>query len=172
MVETVEQTLQEVRRLSFDLRPSLLDDLGLIPALRWNLDRQAQQAGFAAQFRGNLPSRLPAYLEVACFRIAQEALTNVVRHAGAKQVSVELQQHTMELQLTVRDDGVGFEVPRAFERATAGTGLGLLGMQERAQLVGGRLEIESVPTYGTEIRLLVPLSNTEVDSRNTGEALL
>jgi signal transduction histidine kinase len=159
-VAIVDRALQQVRNLSLDLRPSLLDDLGLVAALRWYLDRQAQRAGFAAEFTADPPGiRVPANLETACFRVAQEALTNVVRHAQAKRVRVELRQQGSELHLRIRDDGIGFEVPAARQRAARGGSLGLLGMQERVLLIRGRIEIHSAPGQGTEIHVSLPLTN-------------
>jgi PAS domain S-box-containing protein len=158
-IRTVDRTLQQVRNLSLDLRPSLLDDLGLVPALRWYVDRQAQQAGFSAQFAADpLEKRLPPDLEIVCFRIVQEALTNVTRHAQAQQVGVELWQRGDELQLIIRDDGVGFDVQTTLDRAVHGASMGLLGMEERALLLGGQVEIKSAPGRGTEIRARFPLT--------------
>jgi len=158
-VTVIERALQQVRNLSLDLRPSLLDDLGLVPALRWHVNRQAERAGFTAVFTTDaLEARLSPDLEIACFRVVQEALTNVVRHARAQHVLVELQQRDTELELTIRDDGVGFDVQSALERAMHGASLGLLGMDERVSLVGGQMEIESVPMRGTEIRARFPLA--------------
>jgi PAS domain S-box-containing protein len=152
-ISTVERALQQVRTLSLDLRPSLLDDLGLVPALRWYVDRQAQQAGLSMEFAADpLEQRLPPDLEITCFRLVQEALTNVVRHAQAQRVSVELRRRDGELQLVICDDGVGFDVQDALQRAVRGASLGLLGMQERILSVGGQIEFESAPTRGTEIR--------------------
>jgi len=154
----VKHTLQQVRELSLDLRPSLLDDLGLVPALRWYLDRQAQRVGFEARLMADaLEVRPSVNVEITCFRIVQEALTNVARHAQAKRVSVELRQRGAELHLTIRDDGQGFDVEEALRRAARGASLGLPGMQERAQCVGGQLRIESAPGRGTEIRAIFPL---------------
>ncbi len=156
-ISLVERTLEQVRNLSLDLRPSLLDDLGLAPALRWYLDRQAQRAGFAMQFVADpWETRLPADLETVCFRVAQEAVTNIVRHAQASQVQVELRRSEVELQLIIRDDGVGFDVREARARAAAGASFGLQGMEERVRLVGGQLEIESTPEQGTQIRARFP----------------
>jgi PAS domain S-box-containing protein len=161
-VGLIESTLQQVRDLSRDLRPSLLDDLGLVAALRWYVNRQAQRAGFIPQFVADpLETRLSPDLETACFRVAQEALTNVARHAQAQHVSVELRPGPPELQLIIRDDGVGFDVRAALERAAHGASLGLLGMQERVLLVGGQIDIESTPAQGTEIRARFPMSGTE-----------
>jgi len=96
-------------------------------------------------------TRLPAEVETACFRIVQEALTNVIKHASAQRVWVELDTTPSEALLLLRDDGIGFNVQAARENALLGGSLGLLGMQERAQLVGGRFEIKSGKTGGTEI---------------------
>jgi signal transduction histidine kinase len=159
-VALVDRALQQVRNLSLDLRPSLLDDLGLVAALRWYLDRQAQRAGFAAEFVADPPGiRAPAPLETTCFRVAQEALTNIVRHARAKHVRIGLRQQGNELHLTIRDDGIGFDVPGARQRAARGGSLGLLGMQERVLLIRGRIEIHSASGHGTEIQVRLPLTS-------------
>ncbi len=158
-VSIVDRALQQVRNLSLDLRPSLLDDLGLVAALRWYLDRQAQRAGFAVEFVADPPGiRASPSLETACFRVAQEALTNVVRHAQAKKVRVELRQRDPELHLVINDDGVGFEVAAARQRAIRGGSLGLLGMQERVLLIRGRIDIKSEPGHGTSIHACFPLA--------------
>jgi PAS domain S-box-containing protein len=158
-VGIVEQALQQVRNLSLDLRPSLLDDLGLVPALRWYVDRLARRAGLAVQFAADrLEKRLPADVETTCFRIVQEALTNVMRHAQAQQVSVELRRRDEDLLVVIRDDGVGFDLRHTLQRTERGASLGLLGMQERVHLVGGQIEIESAPTRGTEVRIRFPMS--------------
>jgi signal transduction histidine kinase/DNA-binding NarL/FixJ family response regulator len=159
-VAIVDRALQQVRNLSLDLRPSLLDDLGLVAALRWYLDRQAQRAGLAAEFVADPPGiRASTGLETACFRVAQEALTNVVRHAHAKQVRVEVHLRGAELQLLVQDDGTGFDVVAARRRAAGGGSLGLLGMQERVLLIRGRIEIRSTPGQGTEILVRLPMTS-------------
>jgi PAS domain S-box-containing protein len=157
-IDLVKQTLQQVRQFSLDLRPSSLDDLGLIATLRWYVDRQAQRGGFAAQFRAEpLEMELPPELEITCFRVIQEALTNVLRHAQAQQVRVELQQHEAELGLTIQDDGVGFDVKAALNRTAHGASLGLLGMQERVRLAGGQFDLQARSGQGTTIRVRFPL---------------
>ena len=157
-ISIVDRTIKQVRNLSLDLRPSLLDDLGIVAALRWYIDRQAQRAGFEAQFLASPPElRLPADLETTCFRIVQEALTNVVRHAQAKRVRIELRKQPDALLLTVLDDGIGFDLREVGQRTAGDTSLGLLGMRERVQLVGGSIEISSHPEWGTEIQVLFPL---------------
>jgi PAS domain S-box-containing protein len=160
VVNNVENTLQQVRDLSVNLRPSLLDDLGLVPAVRWYLDRQAQQVGFSAQFFADptLERRLPPHLEVACFRIVQEALTNVARHAHAQSVRVEMREQNQELVLCIVDDGVGFDVQKALQDSARGVSLGLLGMQERVNLVGGKVEFVSALNKGTTITIRLPLT--------------
>lgn len=158
-ISIVEVALQQVRSLSLDLRPSLLDDLGLVAALRWYVDRQTQRAGIIGEFVvKSLETKLLPNLETTCFRIVQEALTNIVRHAQAQQVYIELRQQENQLHLVIRDDGVGFDVQAARERATDGGSLGLLGMEERALLVGGQINIESVQQHGTKIHVWFPLT--------------
>ncbi|MBI4420915.1 MAG: PAS domain S-box protein [Gemmatimonadetes bacterium] len=161
----VDQCLRQVRSLSLELRPSLLDDLGLAAAVRWYLERQAERAGFAAQLEDHLREhRLPTDVETTCFRVVQEAITNVARHAQASRVDVSLAQRDGGLDLLVRDDGVGFDVAAARQRAAAGDSLGLLGMEERVALVGGRLQVESGPGRGTEVRVNFPLGAAPRDS--------
>ncbi|MCL4562038.1 MAG: GAF domain-containing sensor histidine kinase [Chloroflexi bacterium] len=159
-INLIDRTLQQVRNLSLDLRPSLLDDLGVVAATRWYLDRQAQRARFTAHFLADPPElRLSPTLETTCFRVVQEAITNVVRHAQAKDVWVELKQRDAYLEINIRDDGIGFDVMAARERGENDTSLGLIGMEERVQLVGGNLQIKSNPNpgYGTEIRAVFPI---------------
>jgi PAS domain S-box-containing protein len=166
-IDVVEHALGQVRNLSLDLRPSLLDDLGLVATLRWYVDRQAQRGGFAAQLVIDLPeipSYLPPELETICFRVVQEALTNIMRHSQARNVRVELRQREAELLLRVHDDGVGFDVQAALENAMKGASLGLLGIQERIWQVGGQIDIRSAPGGGTDIQACLPLSSPAPDS--------
>jgi PAS domain S-box-containing protein len=157
----VEGVLQQVRDLSLDLRPLMLDDLGLVPALRWYVQRQAQRAGLTLHLEIEaLDRRPPPRVETACFRIVQEALTNTMRHAQARNVWVELWPHKDELHLVVRDDGLGFDVEAARVRAAQGASLGLLGMQERAEFLNGTFEVESSAGHGTEIRAWFKLDLT------------
>jgi signal transduction histidine kinase len=159
-VAIVDQALQQVRSLSLDLRPTALDDLGLVAALRWYLDTLAQRSGLGTEFSADFSDlRVSNQLETACFRVAQEALTNVARHAGAKNVRIELCAHPPEFHLTIRDDGVGFDVPAARRRAARGGSLGLLGMQERVFAMGGRIDIVSAPAKGTVVRIMFPMAD-------------
>ena len=159
-IEAVDEALRLVRDLSVDLRPPLLDDLGLVTALCWYVDRYAKRTGIVAEVIVELADpneRFSRELETACFRIAQEALTNVVRHARAKDASVTLRKEGAILILSVKDDGVGFDHEALQRRAPRAATLGLLGMQERAHAAGGVLEIHSRVSKGTEIRLKLPL---------------
>lgn len=153
----LERTLGQVRRLSRELHPAVLEDLGLVSGLRWLVDRMARSRGIELQFSADsLASRLTPEIEIACFRIAQEALTNIARHARARQGQVELRQSDGMIVVSVADDGIGFDVQTARQGAALGTSLGLLGMQERVQAVGGTLEIESNPEHGTLVRARFP----------------
>lgn len=149
-------TLEAVRRLALDLRPSALDDLGLVPALHWYTDNFGQHWGIKARFRADgLNRRLPPELELVLYRVAQEALTNVAKHARARRVRVELERHGLWVRLMVEDDGSGFHVKEAM--SSKERGLGLFGMQERLALVGGKFHIESQPGKGTKVVAEVPL---------------
>ena len=157
-LEVVERVLEQVHDIALNLRPSILDDLGLEPALRWLTERQAALIGLQARFHADpLEQRLEPVIETECFRVAQGALTNVVRHAQAKTVSVELRKEAGQLHLRVRDDGTGFDVAAVREQAVRGASLGLLSMEERAVLAGGQLEFNSVPGQGTEVHAWFPL---------------
>lgn len=162
----IEHTLNQVRDLSLDLHPSILDDLGLVPALQWYLDRQAQRANLVIELTADPPElNLPAEVKTTCFRITQEAMTNIIRHANAKQVRVQLHQRRGELELLIRDDGSGFQVDTARRRAALGASLGLVGMQERMALVGGRLGLKSEQGVGTEISARFPLRLAQVGDK-------
>jgi signal transduction histidine kinase len=159
-IECVDQAMQRVRDLALDLRPSVLDDLGLAAALRWYVDRFAQKAHWEMHLSIAPIAKLEPAVETTCFRLAQEALTNVARHAQAAHVWFDLHLSGQEVELRVRDDGVGFDVPAARERAIGGASLGLLGMEERVSLAGGEFEILSAPDTGTEVRARFPVRST------------
>jgi PAS domain S-box-containing protein len=158
-IDILEQILQNARQISFDIRPPVLDDLGLAPALRWMLDDSAARAGLNSKFFAD-PNlrRADVESETACYRVASEAVSNVVRHAQAGKVWVELLNAGNALQLLVRDDGIGFDVGDA-EKRVARNRLGLVGMRERATTVGGQFECKSAPGHGTEVRALFPISS-------------
>ena len=159
-IEAVDQLLRLVRDLSVELRPPVLDDLGLATAIRWYVDRYTKRTGLNVEVMIELPDeneRFPRELETACFRIAQEALTNVVRHANASHIFVQLAKEGDVLLLTIRDDGVGFDLASLRTRAPHASTLGLIIMQERAHAAEGVIEINSTPLQGTEVRLSLPL---------------
>lgn len=167
----IDQTLQHVRDLSLELRPSLLDDLGLVPAVRWYLSRQAERAGWTVDVQVDEFLSPPQNIAIACFRVIQEAVTNVIRHSNATRVTVSLRQQEGDLLLLIHDNGRGFEVQKALAEATKGQSMGLLGMQERIRFLNGSISINSNPGHGTEVRVRVPLSplsspfRTEVSTR-------
>ncbi len=153
-IRILDDALQQVRRLALALRPSMLDDLGLGPALRWLAEQTATRSGFEVTL--NIPvlePRLPSEMETACFRIVQEALTNITRHAGAKHVTIDLRREDATMLLSVVDDGCGFDLAAVRARAVQGASMGVLGMQERAMLVGGQLDIASSPGQGCQLRV-------------------
>lgn len=151
--ELVVTTLRDVRRLAVELRPAALDDFGLVPALERLRDTVADQSGLDIELQSHLDAeRLPTELETALYRIAQEALTNVVKHASASRVSMALSRRDRAIALVVQDDGRGFE-----SRDGGGAGLGLTGMRERVALLGGRLGVESTEDAGTMITAELPL---------------
>jgi two-component system sensor histidine kinase UhpB len=165
-VELSAHTLEQVRRLSVDLRPSQLDDLGLEPALRSMLERQAATASFTPHFDAAFDgTALADEVETACFRVCQEALTNIIKHAGAQNVWIRVEQQAGRLHLRVRDDGSGFDPGQGRARASAGKSFGLLGMQERAMLAGGQMEIHSAPGQGTEVQAWFSLTDNSTDGR-------
>ena len=150
--ELVVSTLQDVRRLAVELRPSALDDFGLVPALERLADTFRQQTGIRVDLEASLDAeRLPRDVETALYRIVQEALTNVVKHAEASHVSITLTRKDGSVVAVVEDDG------RGFESQTPAGGLGLLGMRERVSLVGGRFTVEAAAGSGTTLVAEVPV---------------
>jgi PAS domain S-box-containing protein len=168
-LKMLDEALEQVRDLSVDLRPPLLDDLGLVTALRWYIDRQTQRTGVPTSFTCDTVDpdlRLSSEIEIACFRIAQEALTNVVRHAQAKLVTVRLSQDGTHLHLVIKDDGVGFDLEaRRTQSLTSGT-LGLDGMEQRAHAVGGLISIDSADGKGTALSVQLPLEMPKPKTRS------
>jgi PAS domain S-box-containing protein len=155
----IEHLLQSVRALSLDLRPPLLDEIGLAAALTAHAQTQAARGGLALRLvvDKSLPRCDPA-VEIACFRVAQEALTNVLRHACATKVEIELRRCGDELQLQVRDNGTGFDVDATNTRAAGGASFGMLSMRERVHLTGGRFVCKSASGQGTEIEASLRIS--------------
>lgn len=156
-IESVDRAMETVRDLALALRPSVLDDLGLPAALRWYADRLARDARIEAHLSIDALPRLAPELETTCFRVAQEALTNVARHARARRVWLDVHLRAGDLEFAVRDDGIGFDASAARDRAIGGASMGLLGMQERVTLVGGEFEVTNRPEGGTEVRARLPV---------------
>lgn len=153
----IDKMMQRVRDLSLDLRPSLLDDVGLVAAVRWYVERQVGRAGLAVELVADESlSKLPPDVTTACFRVIQEAVTNVLRHAKATRLGITVQERAGEVHLSVQDNGIGFKVAQALERAAMGNSLGLIGMQERVSFIGGELSIDSAPGGGTTIIARMP----------------
>ena len=158
----VSELLQQVRQLSLDLHPSVLDDLGLAAALRWVVRTRAGDSDLEVTWE--LVDGLPRFTEVTehtAFRVFQEALSNVLRHSGARKVSVSLTHDGATLELVVSDDGRGFEPDAAYKHAHEGKSLGVLGMRERARLAGGRIAIESNVGKGTHVHMWLPAKRRE-----------
>jgi signal transduction histidine kinase len=156
----LDHLLRQVRQISVDLRPPVLDDLGLVPALRSLFDQQTRIAGLKMHFAASdLPIMIDKETQTTCFRIAQETLTNILRHARARSVSCSLEVHDDLLSLKIADDGVGFDTG-AVERCGMQAGCyGLLGIKERALLVGGDVRITSSPGHGTVIDVFLPIGS-------------
>ena len=164
LIEDVRSRLADVeeqlRRLSHELRPPMLDLLGLLPSLQFLAQGVAQRSGLVIAVQGSLPGRLSPLVEIALYRSVQEALTNITKHAKASRVTVQIQQEesdeTTMIICSVKDDGIGFDI-RAVSGPDPRHGLGLLGMRQRIKAVSGSLEFKSVPSLGTEVRIQVPL---------------
>jgi PAS domain S-box-containing protein len=155
----VRRLTTQVRSMSLELRPSMLDDLGLVPALIWLFDRYKAGQRLRIEFEhAGLSGRFPPAAETACYRIVQEALTNVQRHAGVSRARVRAWLADDHVHLTIEDAGRGFNVDSARK---SGLSAGLSGMQERAALLGGELSIESIPERGTRVAAKLPLVNFE-----------
>jgi PAS domain S-box-containing protein len=151
--------LEAVRNIAYRLRPAHLTDLGLMSSLRWHIDKVVRPTGLSCTLGGNLKEiRLPAELEVCCFRVAQEALNNVIKHARATRIEVHLDRLADSITLSVRDDGIGFDVSKAYLTAENANSLGLIGMRERIAAMNGWLEVNSSPGHGTEIIATLPLA--------------
>jgi signal transduction histidine kinase len=148
--------LDDVHRLILDLRPSVLDDLGLLSAIRWCAERTLKERGVAVRCEFGELARLPPELETALFRMCQEAMNNIARHAQATQVLIEVGVEGAEVHVDIEDDGKGFDQAEV-SRRPGRPHWGLLGIAERAELLGGRATIDSSPGAGTRIDVWIPL---------------
>jgi two-component system sensor histidine kinase UhpB len=153
-----EQTLENVHKMIFNLRPTLLDDLGLASAMHWYAKNNLEPAGVQVQFESaaNL-GRLPPTVETAMFRIAQEAITNIVRHAHARHARIQLFCNKAKLGLVVQDDGCGFDASGVMRNSDSAHRWGLFGIQERVAVLNGNFQVESRVGAGATLRVEIPL---------------
>lgn len=158
MLAILDTTVAATRRIAADLRPLLLDDLGLVPALEWLAQNFSQRHGVQCELAVGDALDLPEPYATAVFRIVQECLVNVARHASAKRAVVRIEHTPSRLSLQVSDDGVGFQVAAPRKPQS----LGLMGLRERAQLLKGQLQIDSQPGQGTCLRVDIPLQDGEI----------
>jgi signal transduction histidine kinase len=160
----IDDLIARVRRMSGDLRPPLLDEIGLVPALRAFLEAQSALSGVSMTLEANEPPeeanapRLGPDLEITCFRIVQEAITNALRHAGARDLRVHLERGVERVALRISDDGRGFDVGVRLEGAAAAGHLGVVGMRERVRVHGGGFRLRSQPGAGTTIEVELPVN--------------
>jgi len=175
--EQISAVLQSMRNLSQLLRPPILDDLGLLPALQWYVERFRDRTGVTVHLTAPADSaeRLPAEIEIALYRVVQEALTNVARHADARRVDIELHYDNSVARLVVQDDGEGFDAAGFLDNPPADRGIGVVGMRERVAAHGGNFSIDSGRGRGTRVELTVPTTATReqgeldgIDSRSVG----
>lgn len=154
-IELLERAAGRVRNLALELRPVMLESAGLDAALRWLAEQHLEQTGVPVRITGQV-SDAPAEVAIACFRVAQEALTNVMKHAKARHVGIDLRDEEGAIEMVVHDDGVGFDVVHALGDAGGGVRLGLLGIKERVQTLNGTLRVYSDAGKGTEVRISLP----------------
>jgi signal transduction histidine kinase len=153
LAEQAQASSRDIRRLIHDLRPVALDELGLVPALREHLAQCQREHGLASELAADVPERLPPAVETALFRIVQEAVNNVLRHAQAQHVRVALTRLDSQVRLDVTDDGQGFDL----QLPRPGRKIGLWSMRERVEQLGGKFEVSSVPGEGTTVSAVIPL---------------
>lgn len=169
------QTLRAIRNLSIDLRPSALDDLGLLPALRWYVKEYQQKTNIQVEFHTTGfkdRERLSPEMETALYRIVQESLTNVAKHAQAHKVTILLREEADAVDVTITDDGRGFDFEELQKTGDQDRGLGLVGMQERALLLDGTAIIESKPGHGTVVQVHIPVLFVPYHEKSTPAELV
>jgi two-component system sensor histidine kinase UhpB len=165
--------LENLRKIIWDLRPSILDDLGLFSAIRWYARTNLEKGGVKVDFYAASDiTRLPPYLETMLFRIAQEAISNILRHANASKVSIRFWKADEQVWLEIKDDGRGFDIEKATGDAVDRKQLGLLGIQERASLVHGGVNIESSKESGTCLQVHIPMPAEDLNRPERDELKL
>jgi signal transduction histidine kinase len=167
-VGKIEGLLNEVekhlRRYSHELRPTILDDLGWIPAIRFLAEGISKRAGLPIHIEATVSGRLPSTIETALYRTVQEGLTNAIKHAKASNIWIRAWRERLALRCSIRDDGAGFDSNRV-QAEPGRKGLGLIAMRERVSAIGGTLSIESCPGRGTELLIRVPLEDDHANTR-------
>jgi len=164
--ELLNQVEKHLRRYSHELRPTILDDLGWVPAIRFLAEGISKRSGLPICIDSAVSERLPATIETTLYRIVQEALTNAIKHAKATSVWINAWKENHVLCCSIRDDGKGFDASLA-HAPSGGKGLGLIAMRERVTAIGGTLHIESRCGHGTELSLRVPLEDGHANSNRT-----
>ncbi len=159
----LKQVGNQLRRYSHELRPTVLDDLGWIPAIRFLAEGVSKRANLIIQIKTTFAGRLPGPIEIALYRIVQEALNNATKHAKADRVRIRIHRRNRVLCCSIDDDGKGFNV-QAVQAGREQRGLGLIGMQERLNAIGGTLSIDSAPGRGTKLLIQLPLEVSNADS--------
>jgi signal transduction histidine kinase len=158
----VEKMMGQIHEISLDLHPAMLDDLGLVPTLRWYGKRFAKRVGVAVEIDAeDFPVQMNSDLSTNLYRIVQEALTNIAKHAHAKKVAIQLSLEHSVFQLSIKDDGIGFNVKKPRDLGFPASGMGLMGMQERVAYIQGSLDIESGPERGTSLLISIPWKGRE-----------
>lgn len=159
--QLLDDTGEQLRHLSHELRPAILDDLGLRPALEYLARGVSERTGVSVSVHGDFAKRLPPAIEIAVYRAVQEALNNAARHGGDKsEASVQLSQRNSQLRCIIQDNGAGFIVTSVLADKS-NSSLGISGMRERVHAVGGSIKIESRPGLGTNIELIIPFQEKE-----------
>jgi signal transduction histidine kinase len=146
---SVSSVMEEVRTLAWELRPSVLDDLGVVPAIRTYIDIFSEHYAMQIDFRSNLRKRLSHQAETTIYRIIQESLTNIGKHADVSEAQVTIEESDQQIVVQIRDEGRGFLTQNR-------SGVGLFSMEERARSIGGTLTIDSAPGQGTYVTLIAP----------------
>lgn len=155
-MQLLQRAGEQVRSLALELRPTMLETAGLDSTVRWLAEQHEQRTGVVTEVIGHV-NEVTGDLAITCFRVAQEALTNSLKHSRARRIRIGLSRSERALELVIRDDGIGFDVAMTLEQAAVRGHLGLLGMKERVQILGGSLEVDSKPAGGTRIRISLPL---------------
>src|SRR4030065_430786 len=159
-----------MRQLSMELRPTMLDDLGLIPTLRWYIQNFSNRLNIYSNFETmGFEEKLPSQSETEFYRIIQEALNNIAKHAQADRVEISLVRRDSRILASIQDNGKGFDLDKVLHPESTERGFGIIGMEERVSLLGGEIDIQSRPGSGTLIHIEIPhVKMRDDDEKNTG----